>query len=70
MLSMSRFDEEFIRESVESCLREADPTIQIEHNKPDPPDCYVLGNGRKIPLEITRAEVEFMNGEERQTKLS
>jgi hypothetical protein len=52
-----RADEELIRQRVESYLRGLDPAMQVAAHKPDPPDCYALSNGRRIPLEITRAEV-------------
>jgi len=72
MQSMSRFDEEFIRQRIESYLQLVDPTTAILPVEPgrDPPDCYVVSNGKKVPMEITRAEVEFMDGEKRHCNLS
>jgi hypothetical protein len=69
MESILRDDEEFIRRSVESYLREVDSVVQIEANKPDPPDCYAISKGMRIPMEITRAEMGFMHGGTRQSNL-
>jgi hypothetical protein len=70
MESALRPDEELIRQRVESYLRKADPAMQVRANKPDPPDCYALSNGRRIPFEITRAEVEFEEGGVRKSNLT
>ena len=70
MQSKLRADEEFIRQRVESYLKRLDPAVQVATHKPDPPDCYVPSKGRTIPLEITRAEIEFEEGGVRKSNLT
>ena len=54
----SRYDEEYVKNIIRGYLLKYDGSISIEGGE-DPPDYYVNILGKKIPLEITRAEVEY-----------
>ena len=68
MREKHRYDEQFIMNCIKTYLENRLPFIQIVDGE-DPPDYYALLNGHKIPLEITRAEIEFNDKGKRKSYL-
>ena len=63
---MRRSDEEAIKNSIQKYLKSNFPEINIFEGE-DPPDYYVKIHGNRIPLEVTRAEIEYIENGERKS---